>query len=122
MIKYTHFFVYFVKKSQNIVKIGIKCAFFAFILTGCVKNVDPVDTIATAAHQQIIAIRESLPPECNTSVIDKQLNAHDATVDSIVSTCESQKSALDSERLRWKWAFIGLVVGIGLYFAIKILR
>lgn len=124
MKKYTRFFAFSVKKSQKFVKFGMICAVFLFILglTGCAKNADPVDTITDTAHQQIVAIRESLPPECKTAAIDEQLKAHDGTVDSIKAMCDTQKAALNSEKLRWQWAFFALVAGIGLYFARKILK
>ena len=122
MKKYTRFFTYSVKKSQKFVKIGTICAVFLFILTGCAKNADPVDTIADTVHQQIGAIQESLPPECKTAAIDKQLKAVDGTVDSIKAMCDTQKAALNSEKLRWQWAFFALVAGIGLYFVRKILK
>lgn len=92
------------------------------LLCGCAKKADPVDTITDTAHQQIVAIRESLPPECKTAAIDEQLKAHDGTVDSIKAMCDTQKAALNSEKLRWQWAFFALVGGIGLYFARKILK
>ena len=92
------------------------------MLSGCVKHTDPVDTIANTAHQQIVAIRESLPPECKTAAINEQLKAHDGTVESMKAMCDTQKSALNSEKLRWKWSFFALLAAIGLYIARKILK
>ena len=69
-------------------------------LMGCTKHTDPIDNIANTAHQQIVAIRESLPAECQTKAIDEQLKAHDGTVDSIVQMCDEQKAKLDAEKLR----------------------
>ena len=113
---------YFVKKSHFFAILGAICAIFLLIiLSGCVKNTDPVDTIANTAHQQIVAIRESLPPECKTSAIDEQLKAHDGTVESMKAMCDTQKTALNAEKLRWKWSFFTLLAAIGLYIARKIL-
>ena len=113
-----------VKKSHFLGGICKICAFFLFILclTGCAKKADPVDIITNTAHQQINAIRESLPPECKTAAIDEQLKAVDGTVDSAKATCETQKTALNSEKLRWQWAFFALVAAVGLYIARKIFR
>lgn len=121
--KKTQFSVRNVKKSHLFAIFVAICAIFLLImLSGCVKHTDPVDTIANTAHQQIVAIRESLTPECKTTAIDEQLKAHDSTVDSIKAMCDTQKSALNAEKLRWQWAFFALVTAIGLYVARKILK
>ena len=91
-------------------------------LMGCAKHTDPIDNIANTAHQQIIAIRESLPAECQTKAIDEQLKAHDGTIDSIVQMCDEQKAKIDAERVRWKWAFMALVMIIAIHFARKVIK
>lgn len=122
---------YFVKKSQKktsfakiCAKILFICIIFMFILccAGCAKKTDPVDTIAASAHQQIIAIRESLPPECQTKAIDEQLKAHDSTVESMKAMCDTQKESLNQEKLRYKWAFLGLLALIAVYLGRKIIK
>lgn len=92
------------------------------LLFGCAKNTDSLDVIGNSAHQQIVAIKESLPKECQTKAIDEQLKAHDATVDSIIANCNTQKQVLDEERIRWKWSFLATVLIIAVYFARKILK
>ena len=113
-----------VKKSHLLRKIATICAIFLLILFlfGCAKHTDPIDTIADAAHQQIVAIKESLPKECQTKAIDEQLKAHDTTVESIVSNCNTQKEALNAEKLRWKWAFLATVIMIAAYIARKVMK
>ena len=114
---------YFVKKSQFIAHFCKICAIFAFILcAGCAKKPDPIDTIATSAHQQIAAIRESLTPECRTAANQKQLDAADATVDAVVAACDTQKEAINQEKLRYKWGFFGLLAVIGLAILAKLKR
>lgn len=91
-------------------------------LAGCVKQPDAVETATSAAHQQIVAIKESLPKECQTKAIDEQLKAHDATVETIKTNCDIQKAQITSEKLRWKWSFIGLAIVIAAYIARKVLK
>ena len=92
------------------------------LLFGCAKNTDSLDVIGNSAHQQIVAIKESLPKECQTKAIDEQLKAHDATVDSIIANCNTQKQVLDEERIRWKWSFLATTLIIVAYFVRKILK
>ena len=95
----------------------LKISFFLIIFltcAGCTKHSDPVNVAANVAHQQIIAIRESLPPECQTKSIDEQLKAHDAAIDAIVGSCDLQKEKITAEKLRWQWAFIALCLILGI--------
>lgn len=91
-------------------------------LAGCVKQPDAVETATNAAHQQIVAIKESLPKECQTKAIDEQLKAHDATVETIKTNCDIQKAQITSEKIRWKWSFLALSFLVLAYIAKKILK
>lgn len=91
-------------------------------LAGCVKQPDAVETAANAAHQQIVAIKESLPKECQTKAIEEQLKAHDSTVETIKTNCDIQKAQITSEKLRWKWSFFALTIIIAAYIARKVLK
>lgn len=93
-----------------------------FMLCGCVKQSDSVETATEAAHQQIVAIKESLPKECQTKAIEKQLKAHDATVETIKTNCDTQKAQITSEKIRWKWSFLALSFLVLAYIAKKILK
>lgn len=92
------------------------------LLTGCVREVDPVDTAANAAHQQIVAIKESLPKECQTKAIDNQLKAHDETLNTIVNTCNIQKAEIQSDKIKWKTGFFGLLLVMTVYILRKVLK
>lgn len=83
---------------------------FALCLFGCAKRPDPVGTAANAAHQQIVAMQESLPPECKTKAGEEQANALHKTIDSIVENCDVQKQSINEEKMRWKWAFLMLSI------------
>lgn len=91
-------------------------------LWGCAKQPDPVETAANAAHQQIVAIKESLPKECQSKANEEQLKALDGTVESIVANCNTQKAILDEQRIRWKYAFIILSVMVLAYLGRKVLK
>lgn len=93
-----------------------------FLMCGCVKEPDAVETAANAAHQQIVAIKESLPKECQTKAIDEQLKAHDATVETIRANCEAQKAQITSEKVRWEWSFFSLAFIVLIYLVKKILK
>lgn len=94
----------------------------ALLLTGCVREADPVDTAANAAHQQIVAIKESLPKECQTKAIDNQLKAHDDTLNTIVNTCNMQKEEIRHEKIKWQTGFFGLLLAIAVFILRKVLK
>lgn len=94
----------------------------ALCLMGCVKQPDPVESAASAAHQQIVAIKETLPKECQTIAIEEQLKAHDATVETIVTNCKLKTEKITAEKIRWKWAFGALSIMVLAYIARKVLK
>ena len=89
---------------------------------GCVKQPDSVDAAANAAHQQIVAIKESLPKECQSKTNEEQLKALGGTIESIVANCNTQKAILDEQRVRWKYAFMILSVMVLAYVGRKVLK
>ena len=93
-----------------------------FVLCGCVKQQDSVETATEAAHQQIIAIKESLPKECQTKAIDEQLKAHDTTIESIKANCDLDRQRISNEKMRWKWSFFALAFIVLAHIAKKILK
>lgn len=109
-------------KISKLILAWIIILFFICCMCGCAKNTDPVDNLTESAHQQIVAIRESLPKECQTKAIDEQLKAHDLTVESIKSNCDTQKQILKEEKLRWKYSFLALSTIILVYVAKKLLK
>lgn len=96
--------------------------FIILCMCGCSKTIDPVESLTEAAHQQIVAINESLPKECRTTAIKEQLKAHDETVESIKMNCDTQKQLLNEEKMRWKWSFIALLIMVLAYFGRKAIK
>lgn len=92
------------------------------IMTGCARKPDPVETAANAAHQQIVAIKESLPKECQTKAIDEQLKAHDTTIETIKANCDLDRQRISNEKMRWKWSFFALAFIVLAHIAKKILK
>ena len=74
------------------------------------------------AHQQIIALKETLPKECQTAAINEQLKAQDETIDTIVANCHLQKQKIIAEKTKWQWAFGALSLLVLVYFGRKVLK
>lgn len=91
-------------------------------LVGCAKKPDATDVAGNTAHDTITVIGETLPAQCKTSAIKKELETAHSAVDTVISTCNTQKELLAEEKARWKWSFIGLVIIIGAYIAKRILK
>lgn len=94
----------------------------AFLLTGCVRKPDPVESSADVAHQQIVAIKDSIPKECMTKANEEQLKALDRTIDVIVYNCEAQKDKITSEKLKWMYSFFALLIIVLANIARKVLK
>lgn len=110
------------KISKYVLSWTVIILLLSFMISGCSKTVDPVESLTDAAHQQIVAIDESLPKECRTKAIKEQLKAHDETVESIKMNCDTQRQLLNEEKIRWKWSFITLLVMILAYFGRKAIK
>lgn len=101
---------------------------FAFLLiltislSGCAQKPDPVETAVGAAHEQIAAISESLPAQCKTAAIKKQLKSADTSVDVVEYACNARTDAINAEKLRWKWAFISLLIIVLANIARKVIK
>lgn len=95
---------------------------FTFLLTGCVRQPDAVQGAANAAHQQVIAIKDSLPKECISKANEEQLKALDETIDTIVTNCEAQKDKITAEKLKWMYSFFALLVIVLAHVLRKVIK
>lgn len=93
-----------------------------FLFTGCVKQPDAVQGAANAAHQQVVAIKESLPKECQSKANEEQMRALDETIDTIVTNCELQKDEITAEKLKWMYSFFALAIIVLAHIARKVLK
>lgn len=78
-------------------------------MAGCARKEDPVASATETAHQQVAAIKEALPKECQTKAVLEKLKSSDTAIDVVASSCELQRTALKEEKLRWEWSFYGLL-------------
>lgn len=85
------------------------------LLSGCVKEQTATETIADSAKEQVLAIYNGLPKECQTDFNKKQTATAQKAIDAIVQSCNDQKEVITQEKIRWKWSFIGLLIVICAY-------
>lgn len=72
--------------------------------------------VAKSAKENIaIIVRQN--PDCK-NVGD----ACNAQIDAIVSACDAQTQKIDAERVKWKWAFLGLFFSVILYIVKKVVK
>lgn len=91
-------------------------------LYGCVRQPDAVQGAANAAHQQVIAIKDSLPKECISKANEEQMKALDETIDTIVTNCEAQKDKITAEKLKWMYSFFALLIIVLVHVLRKVLK
>ena len=91
-------------------------------LYGCVRQPDAVQGAANAAHQQVIAIKDSIPKECLSKVHEEQIKALDQTIDTIVTNCEAQKDKITAEKVKWMYAFFALLIIVLAHIARKVFK
>ena len=100
------------KKICNYIILIFVFVFIVLAVTGCSRTPNAVEASGNAAHQQIEVIRESLPVNCKTKAIQKQLESADFAVEAVVSNCEAQERALRAEKNSWKLLFFLLIAVI----------
>ena len=87
-------------------------------LAGCATEQSPLESQHQATLQQIIALEESLPPECKTAPIATQLDALALKATSDYRSCKrllaDSKDKLDAERVKFILASILFMVSFGL--------
>lgn len=94
-----------------------KLLIIALLLSGCVKEQTTTETIADSAKEQVMAIYNGLPKECQTDFNKKQTATAQKAIDAIVQSCNDQKEVITQEKIRWKWSFFGLLIVVGAYIA-----
>ena len=92
------------------------------VLAGCSRKEPVSQDIANNAINTATTIENNLSVECKTEPIMSQLEVIKTQIRSITKACETEKDAISAEKKRWQWAFYGLVIIIGLFFAKKVLK
>ena len=85
------------------------------LLSGC-KNESAVGIIGDSAKESINVIVAN-KPECKDVGL-----ACNSQIDSVVASCNLQKESIDKDRIRWQWAFWGLLSIIAVYFGKRVLK
>lgn len=87
-------------------------------LAGCATEQSPLESQHQATLQQIVALEESLPPECKTAPIATQLDALALKATSDYRSCKrllkDSEEKLQAERVKFVLASILFVVAFGL--------
>lgn len=91
---------------------GLFC--LLFILSSCATHTASHD-IADSATTSATALEQSLSKECATKAIKTQINVIKSQINAIKTTCDTEKEVIEQEKIRWKWAFIALVMAIIVY-------
>lgn len=92
------------------------------LLAGCARKAPVSETIADSAINTTTALEQSLTPECKTDNVITQLAVIRTQIRAVSNACDAEKEQIDRERLKWFWAFWGLVCVIGAYAVRKILK
>ena len=90
------------------------------VLTSCAKQPVASETIADSAISAATAIEQALPKECATQAIKTQITALKTQIKAITAASESEKQVIEQEKIRWKWAFLSLVMAVALFIAKKV--
>lgn len=97
-------------------------AMVVLCLFGCAKTKPASETIADSAQQSLNAIGSTLPKDCMTPAIEKQLNATETAIKAMVTACNSEKETINQEKLRWEWAFIALALIVAVHIGRKVMK
>lgn len=91
-----------------------KIAFCMCVLAcaGCAGK-SATDSISESVAQQIVALKESLPVECQTKAIYSQIDAIESNKDSIVQSCKADIAKVEAQRDKWMVAFFAIVAILG---------
>lgn len=99
----------------------MKYVLILLLLCGCAKQ--PVsETIAQNAVNTATAIEKTLPKQCATDVVKTQIESVKTQITAIVQACETEKAEITAEKIRWKWAFLGLLTVVLAFIAKKIMK
>ena len=96
--------------------------FVMLALVGCAKTQPVSETIADNAVNATTGLEQSLPIECKTDAIMTQITVIKTQIRAITNACETEKGVIEQEKRRYQWAFYGVLVVIGLFFAKKVLK
>ena len=80
-------------------------------------NHEAIDTV----HTSVDALEQSLPKECKTTAINKQIESLHKQITVAESRCDDGISKEKSNTVKWKTAFFGLLIVVSVFVARKLL-
>lgn len=81
----------------------------ALVCMGCASK-SATDSISESVAQQIVALKESLPVECQTRAIYSQIDAIESSKNSMVQSCKADVAKVEAQRDKWMIAFFAIVL------------
>lgn len=94
---------------------------FTVLLNGC-RTQTATESVAESVINTTTALEKSLTAECKTEAITSQIWAIKTQIKAIQTTCQTEKDKITQEKLRWKWAFWGLIAIVGVVLFRKVLK
>lgn len=93
---------------------------FCFILCSCGHSYTNNEAI-DAVNASVDALEQSLPKECKTQAINSQFTAIRKETAAIEKDCSAAIDKANSAKIKWKTAFFGLLLAIGVFIARKVI-
>lgn len=97
-------------------------AILTVLLSGCAREKPTYETVADNAVDIVTAIEQGLPAECQTEANKLLFNVGRKEIANVKNACDERVDKITEEKLRWQWAFWGLLAVIGVYIAKRVLR
>ena len=92
-----------------------------FTLSSCAAP-SASNTIAESAINTATAIEQSLPKECATEAVKSQITAIKTQITAITQACDTEKSEIKADKVKWMTAFFGLLTAIAVYIIRKLMK
>lgn len=73
------------------------------------------EQLVESAQQTLKQLESNLPVECKSNATNSLIAATDTQIKAILTTCNTEKSKIKSERNCWIIAFFGLLICLGAY-------
>ena len=80
------------------------------------------DSIANSSINSLVALEKSLPANCSTDAIKTQINAIKTQINAITESCQTEKSAIMADKVKWQSAFFVLLIAICVFIAKRLIR
>lgn len=90
------------------------------LLTGCAKTASQSAT--EVALNQVDAVEQAIKKECPQAKIDKDMDALRSSINSQLSTCEAEQARIESDKVRWQFAFWALAIVVMAFFLQKTVK